>query len=550
MARTNHRLGAVAAAAAAAVTLAACGGGLSEEQPDSTDDTGGGGAGSGQALVIGTINPPASFNPINQTDVGGQWANEFLFERLLVQPEALNFQPALADSFESEDSQNYTITLNPDATWSDGEPVTAEDVAFTLNLIAHPDSLTHLGSNISALEGVDAVTGKLPEGETEIPGVNVVDELTVELTTKAPVDQNYVFELLGTRISILPEHHLGDIPPAEFGDSDFATLPDLFSGPYTLENYTEGVSIEYAARDDYFRGGPEIDSVVVRIMPAANLAGDLQAGAIHMNTGGGIGNIPVNDVGTVEALENVTTRIDPTLGVQFVYFNVENVSDVEIRQAVAQAINREQIVDQLLQGRGEIVDGVYSSQHPYLDTDLPLIEYDPDAASDLLEGSSYDGSPIRLLVPTGNLVREQSANIIVQNLEAIGLNVEQSNVDFPTLLSMAQSGDYDMLLVGNSFNVDPDMTPMLGSEGASNYMNYASAENDDLLARGAAEPDPEVRFEIYSELQALWQHDLPYFSLYSDHAASVVSNEIAVGGPAPFWRGSLADLNQWAFGAQ
>jgi peptide/nickel transport system substrate-binding protein len=551
--RSTVHLGRTAGAASAAVvvvlTLAACGGGFSEGQADD----GGGSAGSGAAgetLIIGNINPVASFNPINQTDVAGQWANEFALDSLLDQPEPLEFTPELATSFETEDNQTYTITLDPEATWSDGEPVTSADVAFTLNLIAHPESVTSLGTSISSLDGVDPVTGKLPEGETEIPGVTVVDEQTVELRTAQPVDPNYIYEIIGSRLFILPAHHLEDIPPAEFGESEFAQLPDVTSGPYTFTNYTKDVSIEYAAREDYYEGTPKIPSVAIRIMPASNLAGDLQAGAIQMNSGGGIGNIPVQDLATVEGLDNVTTRIDETLGVQFIEFNVETIPDVEVRRAMAHAINRDQIVDQLLQGNGQIVDGPYTSQSPYLDTGLEPLAYDPDLARELLADTDFDeDTTLRFVVPTGNAIREQSADIILQNLQAVGFKVEQTNVDFPTLLTMAGEGDYDMLLIGNTFNLDPDVTFMYGSQGSSNYTGYSSDRVDALLAEGKSEPDTEARTEIYHELQAIFQEDLPQLGLYSDHTASVVSKDVTEGGPTPFWRGSLANVPTWTFGA-
>ncbi|WP_454858285.1 ABC transporter substrate-binding protein [Promicromonospora soli] len=379
--------------------------------------------------------------------------------------------------------------------------------------------------------------------------MTVVDEQTLELRTAQPVDPNYVSEIIGSRLLILPAHHLEDIPPADFGESEFAQLPDVGSGPYTYLDYTKDVSIEYTAREDYHEGTPEVPSIAVRIMPASNLAGDLRAGAIHMNSGGGIGNIPVQDLATVEGLDNVTTRMDETLGVQFIEFNIETIPDVEVRRAMAHAINRGQIVDQLLQGNGQIVDGPYTSQSPYVDTDLEPLAYDPDLSRELLDGTNFDeDTTLRFVVPTGNAIREQSADIILQNLEAVGFTVEQTNVDFPTLLTMAGDGDYDMLLIGNTFNIDPDVTFMYGSQGSSNYTGYSSERVDGLLAEAKSEPDTEARAEIYDELQAIWQEDLPQLGLYSDHAASVVSNRVAEGGAAPFWRGSLANVPRWSFG--
>ncbi|WP_454858289.1 ABC transporter substrate-binding protein [Promicromonospora soli] len=537
----------VGSTVALTLALAACGGGFSSEQAADADGDAAGSS-AGDTLVIGTINPPASFDPINSTDVGGQWANQFVLDTLLNQPEPLEFTPELATSFETEDNQTFTISLNPDATWSDGEPIVADDVVFTLNLIAHPDSITARGGNISTLDGVDGATGKLPDGETEIPGLVATDEHTVEFRTKEPVDPNYIYEMIGTSINILPAHHLADVAPADFGESEFARLPDVTSGAYTYANYTEDVSVEYAANEDYYLGAPQIPNVAMRIMPAANLAGDLQAGAIHMNSGGGIGNIPVQDIGTVEALENASTSIDPTIGFQTMMFNLETLPDPDVRQAIAHAINRDQIVDQLLRGHGETIDGPYTSQSPYLDPDLEVTSYDPDLARDLLADADAEDKTLRFVVPTGNAIREQSADIILQNLEAVGFTVEQSNFDFPTVQSMAREGEFDLLLMGFTFNVDPDMSALYSSSGAFNYMGYDNPRVDELLAQGKAEPDPAAREDIYHELQAIWQEDMPIMTTYSDYATSVVSNELTEGGAAAFWPGTLADLPQWQLG--
>ncbi|WP_165362726.1 ABC transporter substrate-binding protein [Promicromonospora panici] len=155
---------------------------------------------------------------------------------------------------------------------------------------------------------------------------------------------------------------------------------------------------------------------------------------------------------------------------------------------------------------------------------------------------------LRFVVPTGNAIREQSADIILQNLEAVGFTVEQSNFDFPTVQSMAREGEFDLLLMGFTFNVDPDMSALYSSSGAFNYMGYDNPRVDELLAQGKAEPDPAAREEIYHELQAIWQEDMPIMTTYSDYATSVVSNELTEGGAAPFWPGTLADLPQWQLG--
>ncbi|WP_327638827.1 ABC transporter substrate-binding protein [Kribbella sp. NBC_00482] len=534
-ARTTHRLTTGLAAIGLLLIPTAC-----------TGNAGSGGGG-GDTLYVGTVNPPASFNPINQSDVGGQFAVRFAMDTLLDQPEPLKFVPKLADSIESKDNKTFTVKLHAGAKWSDGQPITAKDVVYTINLIANRDSLTTLGGNVTALTGVDA-TGKLPKGQAAVPGLTAPDDTTVVFTTKTPVDPNYVKEMIGTKVVIMPEHTLAKTAPAQIDDSKFAQLPDVTSGPYKFTKYTQNASIEYAANPDYYAGAPKIAKLIMKIMPASNLAGELQTGSIMMNSGGGIGNIPFQDLKTVQAFKDVNTKVNPTIGFQTIQFNVKTFADPRLRAGLAHAINRKQIVDELLLGNGEVIDGPYTSQSPFLDKSLKTVSYDPVLAKKLLTEAGWDFSrKINFVVPTGNKIRERSADILLQNFKAIGLNVVQTNYDFPTTLAKARAKDHDMVLMGLTFNIDPDVSNMYSSTGSFNLTGYNSPESDKLLLAGKSEAKPDARHKIYNQLQALWQADMPVLTLYSDHAVAATNKSVAVGGATAFWPGTVANTGQWAF---
>jgi peptide/nickel transport system substrate-binding protein len=534
-ARTTHRLSAGLAAIGLLLIPTAC-----------TGNAGSGGGG-GDTLYVGTVNPPASFNPINQSDVGGQFAVRFAMDTLLDQPEPLKFVPKLAESIESKDNKTFTVKLHAGAKWSDGQPITAKDVVYTINLIANRDSLTTLGGNVTALTGVDA-TGKLPKGQAAVPGLTAPDDTTVVFTTKTAVDPNYVKEMIGTKVVIMPEHVLAKTAPAQIDDSKFAQLPDVTSGPYKFTKYTQNASIEYAANPDYYGGAPKIAKLIMKIMPASNLAGELQTGSIMMNSGGGIGNIPFQDLKTVQAFKDVTTKVNPTIGFQTIQFNVKTFADPRMRAGLAHAINRKQIVDELLLGNGEVIDGPYTSQSPFLDKSLKTFSYDPVLAKKLLTEAGWDFSrKINFVVPTGNKIRERSADILLQNFKAIGLNVVQTNYDFPTTLAKARAKDHDMVLMGLTFNIDPDVSNMYSSTGSFNLTGYNSPESDKLLLAGKSEAKTAARHQTYNQLQALWQADMPVLTLYSDHAVAATNKSVAVGGATSFWPGTVANIGQWAF---
>lgn len=502
------------------------------------------GSSKGNTMYIGLVNAPVSFNPINSSDIAASWLEKFMFDTFLEMTGPLEFTPKLADSFETEDNQTFTIKLNEKAEWSDGTPVTANDVAFTMNLVANPKTETAIGTYLTIIDGLNE-SGKFPDGVTEIPSLTIIDDKTIQFKTKTPVDPNMVKEQLGSKFMILPEHVLKDVAPEDLQKDPFMQKPTVTNGPFKFVQYAKDQYVEYEKNDNYYLGEVQLDKMFVKIMPAANLVAQLQTGEIQMNAAGGIGKIAVQDFDTVKGFENVTTKTEKTYGYQNMMFNTEKITDEKVRQAFAYAIDREKIVNQLLKGEGEIVDGPYTSVSPYLDKDLATYTYDPEKAKQLLEEAGWDfDKTIDFVVPIGNKVREQSADIIAQNLEAIGIKLNTTTYDFPTIMSKAKEGEFDLLLMGFTNTIDPDVTTVYGSNATSNYTNYSNPEVDKLLLAGKQEPDTEKRKEIYNELQAIWSKELPVFTLYSDYDFGAISKDVAVGGPKVF--GFHNELYKWA----
>lgn len=495
-------------------------------------------------LYVGMVNAPVSFNTINSSDAAAVFLEKFMFDSFLEMTAPGEFVPKLAESFETENNKTFTIKINQEANWSDGTPVSAEDVAFTLNMIANPKSETAIGGYLTVLEGLDE-NGKLPEGVTEIPSVQIIDEKTIQFTTKTTVDENMIKEQIGSKLLILPKHVLGDVAPENLQKDPFMQNPTVTNGPFKYVKYAKDQYVEFVKNEDYYLGEPKLEKLFVKIMPSANLVAQLQTGEIHMNAAGGIGKISVQDYETVSGFENISTTTEKTFNYQNITFNTEKITDKKVRQAIAYAIDRQSIVDKLLQGQAEIVDGPYTSSNPYLNTELELYSYDPEKSKSLLEEANYDFSQtLDLVVPIGNKVREQSADIIAQNLEAVGIKVNITTYDAPTSMSVARSGDFDLILMGISNIVDPDVTNYYSSGAPSNFPKYTNRKVDELLKAGKEEADVENRKEIYNELQSIWQDELPIFTLYSDYDFVAVSESVAVGGPKVL--GWHNELYNWA----
>lgn len=493
-------------------------------------------------LNIGTTNTISGLNTFNSSDVVAQWVERFMYPSLMDQTEPGEFSPNIAD-ITTEDNLTYTVTVGDDVNWSDGTPVTADDIAYNLTVIADPQVETHATSYITAIDGLDD-TGKLSEGETEITGLNIVDDKTLEITLKEAADPAYVKENIGFKVLIAPKHMVEKEDIYNLGSSAFATSPTVFAGPYKFVKYENGSYIELVANENYFRGEPKIKHIFIQIMDSTNMVTGLQSGTLDMSAGGGIGLIPITDINALRENENLFVEANPGTSGQFMHINNDVFSDERVRQALLAAINRDRLVSDLLLNEGEVLASTYTSLNQYKDPDLEPATYDPEAAKALLEEAGFDTTQeIILSVPTGNVTRMTAANLIEQDLEAIGLNIRQETADFATHLSNVSKGDYQLGMMGLAFNVDPDQTSYWG-KGSNNYANINDDHLEDILAQGRELTSFEERYPVYQEFQAYFKEKAFIAPLYADYQFIIKTTKLD-GGIKPFWHGSLYDIETW-----
>ncbi|QRG66991.1 ABC transporter substrate-binding protein [Brevibacillus choshinensis] len=501
-------------------------------------------SGTEKMVRIGVFNAPLSFNPlISSRDLSSAETSTLIFEPLLNRIKPLEFLPQLADSFDTEDKQTYTVKLNPKAKWTDGTPVTTEDVAYTLQLIANPKVESTLGSSIAFLEGVGP-DGKLPEGQAEIAGLKVIDAQTFELHAKSPTDPNMIKEQFGMKFKPLPKHVFKDVNPEDLAKHPFMQKPDVTNGAFTFVKYEKDQYVEFAANKHYYRGAPKLDKIFVKIMPGTNLVAQLQSGEIEMNYGLGIGNLPDQDYDLIRKNESLRTKLEPQIGIQAMMFNAQTIRDAKVRQAIAHAVNRQLIVDNLMKGDAEIFDGLYPSLSAYQNKSLTPIAYDPEKAKSLLREAGWDSSrELAFIVPTGNQIREQSAQIIAENLKEVGIQAKITKFDFATVSQKLRKHEFDLALSGLYMNIDPDSSAYYHSEGLSNSSAYSNPEVDKLLEQGKAEADEKKRKEIYDQVQAQVQKDIPLLTLYYNPALVAVNKRVIKGEPRLF--GTTYDVHEW-----
>lgn len=501
-------------------------------------------AASGEKIInVGVTNTIGSLNPLllNGGEIN-KYATGLMFLPLMELDADLNFEGMLADSITTEDNKNFIVHIDDAATWSDGTPVTADDVVYTALRLASP-VIGNTAMMYYVFEGVGD-DGFVEEGAESIDGIQKVDDKTVQFTTKEEMPITTFENSYARYLLTLPKHVIEQYSEEELSTADWFNHPDVVSGPFIVTDFDVDHYISYEANKDYWKGAPKIDKLNIKIVDGSQLYAGLQSGEIDI-TQQTMSDIPQEDYESVEALDNVDVVYGSPVTNQSVFIQTKNVPDVKVRQAMLYAIDRQQILEELLNGHGEIVDGFLSSASPFYDDSLTPVSYDPEKAKALLEEAGWDGSQtIRFYVNSGDSTFVNAASIIAAEWAAVGIKAEIQTVDFATLMSVAGTEDYDVLAVQYTYApVDPypDVAWLLGGEGS--WTGYSNDTLNEALTKSQLTSDPEETKELFSVVDKKVQEDVPMFSAYVISAQGAVSKRIT--GAAPSVYGFFNDVQNW-----
>ena len=516
----RNMLKVVAASLAGAMLLTACGGSGGANQTSAAADGSAetsaaaaeGSTGGEKVITMAQTGDWDTFMPMNTTNAGADNVIELMFDRLMVINTDGTFGPRLAESWETNEAQDkITYHLNENAKWQDGEPVTAEDVVYSAQVASSSEFNYLRRIRMQYFAGTDE-TGC--ETGTDSIEVKALDDHTVEFTLKTPMDPAIIYALVNRDFFIMPKHLLGDISDTDLVNDAFWQKP-VGSGPCIFDSMESGVSIEFKANKDYYLGAPDFDRLVFKKVQSSNLLSGLMSGDIDVLSGNS--QIPLADWETAKNTQGIVAKSVPTFAYQYMAMNTSrDYLTEDVRHAISLAINRQVIVDQLLQGEARIAIGPLAEDHPYFDEKLLPIEYDPEKAKSMLEAAGWDSNrELDVMVSTGNEVREKSAILIQQDLQKIGIKTKIQTLDFPTLLTNARNGDYDLCFIGSSGSVDPSESVPNVTAG---YMNNFAQLSDPTLGQigesGAKEITFEARKKIYDQYQEELFKQMPMAFLY------------------------------------
>jgi peptide/nickel transport system substrate-binding protein len=532
-----------------ALVLAACGGaqqtpGPGETTPPAASPTDGGTA-TGGTVRIGTGGAPDSLNPGN-----GVLAESYtLYELIYNTPVGITadgeYVPELASSWEvADDEVTWTMTLIEGATFHDGEPLTAEDVVYSIELYKATDDFPFLPSYAYLFETVEAV-----------------DDTTVVLTTEEPIGN---FEANMVFMYILPSH----IWEAEDDPVAFTNDEMIGSGPFKLADYTRGEFIQLETNTDYWGTVPSIDGVLFRTISNS----DARITALTTGEVDAISEFPATAIASLRNAENVNVHIaDIAAGgsLRDVFFNItdeENcpedavcnghpaLKDLAVRQALAMATDKEQIIDVATLGTGSPgLSLVPPGLGEFFADDVEDWAYDPDAANAMLDDAGYldsDGDGVRECLPDQECdtltlrfnfaddidTAPREAELIAGMWSEVGVQVQVQGLDPDTLTSVCcPTFDFDVILWG--WGSDPDPAFLLGvglcSEIASGFSEtgYCNPEFDELYDAQAVETDPDERVRIIREMQRILVEDVPYIIPYYGQSIQAWRTDTFTGWP-------------------
>lgn len=486
---------------------------------------------------LGGINPFA----IDQTEIN-KHAVGLMFLPLVELDDDLNFQNMLADSITTEDNQNFIVHIDENATWSDGTPVTAYDVEYTFLRLASR-SVNNVTLMLYAFEGVGE-DGFIDDDADSVAGVQVLDDKTIQFTSKSPMALTTFQNTYARYLHTLPKHILEQYTAEELLTLDWFNHPDVVDGPYILTDYDANHYISYEANEIYWKGAPKIEKLNIKILDGSQIYAGLQSGEIDI-THHTLTAIPQEDYESIEALDNVSVVYGTPITNQSVFIQTENLPDEKVRQALVYAIDRQQILEQLMKGHGEIVDGFLSSASPFYNDSIEPMAYNPEKAKELLAEADWDSSrKLTFYVNSGDTTFVNAAQVMVAQWAAAGITVEVKTVDLANLMTVAGTKDYDLMAVQYTYApVDPypDITWLLGGSGS--WTGYSNEKIHTALEETQLTSDLSEIKSLYKTVNEIVQTDVPMFSAYIISAQGAVNNRLS--GAEPTVYGFFNDVQNW-----
>jgi len=401
---------------------------------------------------------------------------QLVWDTLIYKTSDGDYLPLLATEWSWLDDKTLEFKLRDDVVWHDGKPFSVQDAVYTFNYVSNPENGINVQSNVNWIDRAEAV-----------------DEATLRLHLKKPFPA--ALEYISTLHAILPEGFFGDDGRAGANGRLVGT------GPYKLAEFSPGDRIRVEAFNQYFdgspKGQPSFDAIVYRTIPdTSTQIAELLSGGVDW-----IWRVPPDQAEPMSSVGGITVSADETMRISFLSMNLRDMEggnplqDIRVRRAIAYAIDRQKIVDQVIGEGSNVINS------PCFRTQFGCVEgandigYDPEKAKDLLAEAGYaDGLDLKM---TSYRSREWT-EAVAGFLGAVGINVQASVLDYSNARERVVNNQVHMMLGDwGSYGVN-DVSALLNNFFTLSEDDMAQDEAvSEALLEAAQTADSDVRMEKY-----------------------------------------------------
>lgn len=470
----------------------------------------------GGTLTFARFFETQSLDPMGVADNGSIFVRVQIFNTLVeADPDTIpEVGPGLADEWESsEDGLTWTFHIRDNAMFSNGEPVTAEDVQFSLMRFADP-----------------SVNVNIPSLGIGIESVDVIDEQTVQVNLDRPVGAFL------ENISVFPASIVNKEAVEAEGDAHWQN--PLGTGPFKLKEWVPGSHITVERNEFYWEEGkPYLDEVRFDFIPDDNARMlRIQSGDAQIAEG-----VPWTQIPELQDVEGFRVQIDEIVRYEAVFLNheVAPLGELEVRQALNYATNKEAINDAVYGGVGEIANSMIPKATYHAEySDVPAYFYDLGRAQELMaQSSTPDGFDLNLIYPAGSATHRQLGTILQSQWAEIGVNLTLEEVDTGTLFGdRFFTMEYEAGIPLPKFTSDvvvPDEVALLfyDNDPENALRGFLSGwdipqELDDLTQEAAFTVDEGQREELWPQVQQMAMDEAPWVTLFFLPTAHAVADNV------------------------
>lgn len=495
-------------------------------------------------IIIGMDAPQGIYDPFYYTSSYDGYVNDVIFQAMGLVSQDASIVPDLATWETSEDGKVWTFHIDPNAQFSDGTPVTAEDAEFSFYIYLDPTFDGNSNMSVANIVGAEAYkTGDA----TTIEGIKVLDEKTLQIT----VEEANARTLSYLAVPVVPKSYYGEgFSKGNLNGVKAKMTAPVGSGPYKFVSEVPGQEVRLVANENYWKQNemPKVKNLIFKATTDETEIQMFETGEIDLVEGISVSK---DNIELLESLgfADLSLLLNNGFGYIAINHTVPKFQDVRVRQALAYGLDRESIVYAYSQGYANVIDVPQSKlSWGYPDeSKITKYNYDPEKAAQLLDEAGWimesDGFrykngekfTIQFSASTPNAVNDVLIPIAVENYKDLGIDFIAEQLEFNAVTTKRQKQEHEMAFLAVSLGTDPDPFNLYHTNGGMNHDKFSNPRVDELIEAGQKELNQEKRKEIYNEIYQILNEEMPVIFMYQRYNMNTINTRLQGFDITPYY---------------